>query len=42
MSGEFKSEFPPDDPGYIVKELPRGKFSRTINLPAGVKVSVVY
>ncbi|KAI6124376.1 small heat shock protein [Pisolithus croceorrhizus] len=40
VSGEFKSDIPPDDPGYVVRERPRDKFSRTINLPAGVKVSV--
>ena len=38
ISGEFKSEFAPDDPGYVVKERPHDKFSRSINLPAGVKV----
>ncbi|KAG6336261.1 hypothetical protein ID866_2838 [Astraeus odoratus] len=37
VSGAFKSEFPPDDPGYVVKERPRDKFTRTINLPSGVK-----
>ncbi|KIM52721.1 hypothetical protein SCLCIDRAFT_18086 [Scleroderma citrinum Foug A] len=37
ISGEFKSEFAPDDPGYVVKERPHDKFSRSINLPAGVK-----
>ncbi|KAI6111587.1 small heat shock protein [Pisolithus croceorrhizus] len=37
VSGEFKSDIPPDDPGYVVRERPRDKFSRTINLPAGVK-----
>lgn len=40
VSGEFKADIPPDDPGYVVRERPRDKFSRTINLPAGVKVSV--
>ncbi|KAI6016477.1 small heat shock protein [Pisolithus microcarpus] len=37
VSGEFKADIPPDDPGYVVRERPRDKFSRTINLPAGVK-----
>lgn len=40
VSGEFKADIPPDDPGYVVRERPRNKFSRTINLPAGVKVNV--
>lgn len=40
ISGDYKSEFAPDDPGYVVKERPLDKFSRTINLPAGVKVSI--
>ncbi|KAI6035825.1 small heat shock protein [Pisolithus marmoratus] len=37
VSGEFKVDIPPDDPGYVVRERPRNRFSRTINLPAGVK-----
>jgi len=39
ISGESKISDKHKEAGYVVKERRYGKFSRTLNLPPGVKVS---
>jgi HSP20 family protein len=40
VSGETKFSKDSEENGYVVKERRRGKFSRTLPLPAGTKVSI--
>lgn len=40
ISGETKSTVDKEEGGYAIKERKYGKFSRTLRLPEGIKVSV--
>ncbi|OCH89570.1 HSP20-like chaperone [Obba rivulosa] len=37
VSGETKQETDREDSGYVTRERRRGRFSRTIQLPSGIK-----
>ncbi len=42
VTGETKSSSEHDEAGYAVKERRFGKFTRTLQLPDGIKVGIFY